>query len=360
MMTDSSRRHNSTFAADTPKSIALVRLSALGDVCNTVPLVRAVQQAWPQARLTWIIGRLEHRLVDDLPGIEFVVFDKKHYFKSLKAVRQALGGHRYDVLLQAQVSQRSSLVGALVKARRRIGFDPPRARFGHGLVVNERIDAVPFQHQSQAFLQFARKLGIPAENIDRRLPIGDEDRCFAHRHQPQESRAVIISPASSHPLRNWHAAGYAEVADWIIETAKRPVILMGGPSSFEKNLGLAIRKHMKSKPLDLIGQDTLKQALAMFERAACVVTPDSGPAHFADAMGTPVVGLYAATWARRSGPLNSLDHTVDMFPEAAHQFMGCEPDQLRWGKRIEKPGVMDLITPGMVIQKLKALFGSPV
>src|SRR5690625_3294868 len=102
MMTDSSRRHNSTFAADTPKSIALVRLSALGDVCNTVPLVRAVQQAWPQARLTWIIGRLEHRLVDDLPGIEFVVFDKKHYFKSLKAVRQALRSEEHTSELQSR------------------------------------------------------------------------------------------------------------------------------------------------------------------------------------------------------------------------------------------------------------------
>ncbi|HLS05607.1 MAG TPA: glycosyltransferase family 9 protein [Wenzhouxiangella sp.] len=358
-MTDSSHRDNAAFTHDPPQSIALVRLSALGDVCNTVPLVRAIQQAWPQARLTWIIGRVEYRLVGDLPGIEFVVFDKKHYFKSLRAVREALGGHRHDVLLQAQVSQRSTLVGALVKARRRIGFDLPRSRLGHGLVINERIDAIPFQHQSRAFLQFARHLGIPAENIDRRLPIDDEDRCFARRHQPQENHAVIISPASSHSLRNWHAAGYAEVADWIIEVAKRPVILMGGPSDFEKSLGLAIRKHMKNKPLDLIGQDTLKQALAMFERAACVITPDSGPAHFADAMGTPVVGLYAATWARRSGPLTSLNHTVDMFPEAARQFMGCEPEQLRWGKRIEKPGVMDLITPGMVIEKLQALLEAP-
>src|SRR5699024_5583497 len=158
----------------------------------------------------------------------------------------------------------------------------------------------------------------------------------------------------------WHAAGYAAVADWVIEQTGRPVILMGGPGPAERALGQAIERHAGNPVTNLIGRDTIKQALAMFERAACVIAPDSGPAHFADAMGTPVVGLYAATWARRSGPIDSLAHTVDMFPEAAHQFMGCEPDQLRWGKRIEKPGVMDLITPGMVIQKLKALFGSPV
>jgi heptosyltransferase I len=72
-------------------------------------------------------------------------------------------------------------------------------------------------------------------------------------------------------------------------------------------------------------------------------------------MGTPVVGLYAATWARRSGPLDSLEHTVDRFPEAARRFAGREPEELRWGKRLELPGVMALITPDMVIEKLERL-----
>jgi heptosyltransferase I len=112
---------------------------------------------------------------------------------------------------------------------------------------------------------------------------------------------------------------------------------------------------MRRTPVNLIGRDTLKQSLAMFERAACLVAPDTGPAHFADAMGLPVVGLYAATWSRRSGPYSSLAHTVDRFPQAARTLKGCEPEQLRWGKRLEKPGVMELITPDDVIEKLRPI-----
>ena len=89
-----------------------------------------------------------------------------------------------------------------------------------------------------------------------------------------------------------------------------------------------------------------------------MVAPDSGPAHFADAMGTPVVGLYAATWARRSGPVNNLEHSVDRFPDAARRFAGREPEKLRWGKRLERPGVMALITPEMVIERLRPLLGA--
>jgi heptosyltransferase I len=335
-----------------------LRLSALGDVCNTVPLVRAIQRAWPETALTWIVGKAEHRLVHDLPGVEFIVFDKRGSFAGFRKARRQLAGRRFDTLLLAQVSQRSSLVASLVRAGRRIGFDKARSRPGHGLVTNEHIDAVPFQHQVDAFLEFARHLGLSADGLDRRLPVPEDARAFAREHQPEAGRAVIISPASSHTRRNWHAQGYAAVADWVVDNTGRPVILMGGPGPAEKELGQSIEARVRNPVVNLIGRDTIKQALAMFERAACVVAPDSGPAHFADAMGTPVVGLYAATWARRSGPINSLDHTVDRFPHAAREFAGREPEELRWGKRLERPGVMALITPEMVIEKLGPLLVS--
>jgi heptosyltransferase I len=335
-----------------------LRLSALGDVCNTVPLVRAIQRAWPETALTWIVGKAEHRLVHDLPGVEFIVFDKRGSFAGFRKARRQLAGRRFDTLLLAQVSQRSSLVASLVRAGRRIGFDKARSRPGHGLVTNEHIDAVPFQHQVDAFLEFARHLGLSADGLDRRLPVPEDARAFAREHQPEAGRAVIISPASSHTRRNWHAQGYAAVADWVVDNTGRPVILMGGPGPAEKELGQSIEARVRNPVVNLIGRDTIKQALAMFERAACVVAPDSGPAHFADAMGTPVVGLYAATWARRSGPINSLDHTVDRFPQAAREFAGREPEELRWGKRLERPGVMALITPEMVIEKLGPLLVS--
>lgn len=344
-----------THPVEVPRSICLVRLSALGDVCNTIPVARSIRRNWPETALTWVIGRSELALVRDLPGIEFIVVDKRQRFSGLLDVRRQLAGRRFDMLLLAQVSQRASIISTLIRAERRIGFDHARSRPGHGLRINERIMSTPFEHQALALQGFARHLGITPEPSDRRLPVSDEDRAFARHHQPEVGRAVIISPSSSHAARNWHAEGYAEVADWIIENARRPVILAGGPAPAEQALGRAIEGHMRHSPLNLIGRDTLGQAVAMLERAACLISPDSGPVHFADAMDTPVVGLYAATWARRSGPLSSLAHTVDRYPEAARQFAGMAPEQLRWGKRLEIPGVMKLITPGMVIEKLEPL-----
>ncbi len=338
-----------------PDSICLLRLSALGDVCHCIATVRAAQRQWPAAHLSWIIGKGEYRLVRDLPEVEFIVYDKRGGMHELLRLRRQLAGRRFDVLLHAQVSLRANLIAALVRADRRIGFDNARAREGHGLVISESIPAAPFQIQAEALLSFAEALGAETAGIDRAPSIGEQDQEFANQHQPQPGRAVLISPCSSHAARNWSVAGYAEVADWVFENTDRPVILVGGPSEMEKRTGEAIESAMRHEPVSLIGKDTLGQSLAMLDRAACLVAPDSGPVHFAAALGTPVVGLYASTWSRRSGPQGSLEHCVDHFPEACRKYLGREPEQVRWGKRIEKPGVMDLVETAGVVERLERL-----
>lgn len=342
-------------AVSIPDAICLLRLSALGDVCHCIATARAIQRQFPSARLTWIIGKGEVRLVRDLPGVEFVVFDKQAGWGELLRLRRQLTGRRFDVLLHAQVSLRANLIAALIRADRRIGFDCARAREGHGLALNERIPAVAFQHQADALVSFAGVLGADTAGIDRAPPIGEEDREFALKHQPEAGRAVLVSPCSSRAARNWPVENYAEIADWVIENTGRPVILVGGPSEMEAHTGEAIESAMRNQPVNLVGKDTLGQSLAMLERAACLIAPDSGPVHFAAALGTPVVGLYASTWSRRSGPLGSLEHCVDRFPEACRKYLGREPEQVKWGKRIEKTGVMSLVETATVIERLERL-----
>ncbi|MFI4959436.1 MAG: glycosyltransferase family 9 protein, partial [Lysobacterales bacterium] len=117
-------------------SICLLRTSAIGDVTHVVPLVRTLQQAWPHIALTWIVGKLERKLVGDLPGVEFLTFDKTAGWAGMRAVHAALRGQRFDALLQMQVAMRSNLLSLGIKADRRIGYDRARAKDLHGLVIN--------------------------------------------------------------------------------------------------------------------------------------------------------------------------------------------------------------------------------
>ena len=130
------------------------------------------------------------------------------------------------------------------------------------------------------------------------------------------------------------------------------VVLSGGPTALERKTGAAIENRMQRQAINLIGEDTLPQLVAVLKRVEVVLSPDAGPVHLANALGTAVIGLYASTWSLRSGPYNSLPLCVDKFPQAAERFRGKSPQELRWGTRIQDDGVMDLIGIDDVIERL--------
>lgn len=345
------------FAEIRMSSICILRLSALGDVSHVVPVVRAIQQQMPGAQITWVCGRREHKIVADIDGLRFVVFEKENGVSAYRDLRRQLAGERFDILLHMQVAARANFASALIKADRRLGWDKARSRDLHRFFVNERIPGADQQHQVQGFLSFARALGLDADEPIWNLPVSDASQDFAERALPGEQPTLLISPCSSHSIRNWSANGYAAVADYAVGRLGMRVALAGGPSEPELGTGSAIAEAMSRDVVNLIGRDTLPQSLALLRRADIVLSPDAGPAHLANALGTPVIGLYASTWAKRSGPYNSLDLCVDRFPEAARQFRGKEPQDLRWGARIEQAGVMDLIPVDAVIEKVEQAAG---
>jgi heptosyltransferase I len=328
-------------------------LSALGDATHTLPVVRAIQDHWPGTQITWIIGKLERRLLGDLGGVEFIVFDKRGGWSEVGKLRVALRGRLFDVLLHMQVAARANLLSRLVRAPVRLGWDRGRSRDFHHWFSNCQVAAVPFQHQVQGFLEFPRALGIRVDEPRWDLPLAASADAWAAEQLPGDQPILLISPCSSHALRNWQPTNYAKVADHAAAEFGLRVVLSGGPSALERDTARAIETTMKARCINLVGKDTLEQSKALLRRADLVLTPDAGPAHIASALGTPVLGLYAATWSRRSGPYNSLELCVDHYEEAARKFRGKEADELRWGHRIEEPGVMDLVRPEEVIERLE-------
>lgn len=332
----------------TPLSICLLRLSALGDVTHVVPLVRTLQTAWPQVALAWVIGKGEHRLLEGLPGVDFVEYDKKSGFTGMRALRtrlfERIDGGRFDALLQMQVAARANLLSAFVPATRRIGYDRSRAKDLHGLFVNERIPDRSGIHVLDAIGSFCEPLGLKQTEVRWDLPVPDAAREWADAQWVEDGRpTLLISPCSSHVLRNWHADRYAAVADHAATRGWR-IVLCGGRSQLERDTTDAIVAAMKTPALDLVGKDTLKQLPALLERADLVMTPDSGPMHIANAIGTKVLGLHAASNPARSGPYSDRRYCVDRYDDAARKYLGKPASDLKWGTKIEHDGVMDLVT----------------
>ncbi len=336
-----------------PASLCLLRTSALGDVTHVVPMIRTLQARWPHTQLTWIIGKLESRLVGDLPGVEFLIFDKGKGWHGFRELRAQLTGRHFDALLHMQVALRANALSTLVHAPLRIGYDAARAKDLHGWFVNRRIAARSGEHVLDALASFLEPLGIRQTDVRWDIPIPDDAEEFAAQHLPGDARTLLVSPCSSHALRNWRPERYAAVMDHAAAQSWR-VVLCGGPSAFEREFGAAIAAKCKNPPLDLIGKDTLKQFMALTRRAQLVLTPDSGPMHIANAVGTPVLGLHAASNPARSGPYSDRRWCVDRYDAAARKFKDKPAAELPWGAKIEYPGVMDLIEIDAVIERFDA------
>ena len=341
-----------------PASVCILRLSAIGDVCHTLAVVRTLQQAWPDTRFTWIIGKLEAKLLSHLPDIEFIVYDKRSGLKGYRQLRQQLQQRRFDVLLHMQLSIRASLIAMLLKAGIRLGFDRARARELQWLFTNRSIPAQRNQHVLDGLFGFADYFGLHEHVLRWDIPLPGSALAYAQDVIPDTQPTLMISPCSSHVLRNWRAEYYAEVADFASSQLGMRVLICGGPSALEKEMGAAICAQMKQPVSNLVGKDTLLQLLATLQRATVLISPDSGPAHMATAVGTPIIGLYATANPARSGPYLSREWCVNKYEMAAEKFLHKPASRIAWTTKIEYPGVMDLITPAEVIQKLQQLMAS--
>jgi heptosyltransferase I len=344
--------------AEPPRSVCILRLSAIGDTCHVVPIVRTLQQAWPATQLTWIIGKSEARLMSLIEGVEFITVDKRASLAGLRALRAALLGRHFDVLLHMQLALRASLVAQCVSAGVKLGFDRPRARELQWLFTNARIAARTREHVLDSFFGFPAALGIGERLLRWDLPLSPTARAYAERLIPDSRPTLVISPCSHHPLRNWRAARYAALAEYAATRHGMRVILAGGQSELEQRTGAEIERLCSTRLINQIGQDTLPELLGLLSRARALLAPDSGPAHMATMVGTPVIGLYAATNPARSGPYLSGRWCINAYPAAARTFRGCEPSELPWNHKIEEPGVMDLITVDQVTAKIDELLGS--
>lgn len=329
-----------------PKSIALLRLSALGDVTHVLPLVHTLQRHIPEAKLYWIIDTSGYRLLEGLPEVHFYTYDKRSGLAGMHQLRKQVQREHgeFDILLHMQLSLRANILAGCIPARRRVGFHVRNAKEGHRFVVKEHIPYSGRVHVLDTFGYFAQPLGFMQDSVSWGLPVPADAVAWAETQWPKDQRpTMIISPCSSHAHRNWYAERYAAVADHVVQRGWR-VVLCAGRSALEQQMCAHIVAQAQASLVDLSGKDTLKQLAALLARADIVLTPDAGPMHIANAVGTSVLGLHAASNPLRSGPYSDIRYCVDRYDDAARRFLKRSATQLPWGTKIERQGVMDLIT----------------
>ena len=337
-----------------------MRLSAIGDTCHALAVIRRLQDNWPDAHITWIIGKTEATLMSAIRDVDFVIFDKSLGRKAYKDVRAQLRGKQFDVALCMHASMRANFLIRSIPSRIRLGFDLPRARDFQWLFTNRRIAATPGEHAMEAMLAFATAIGAEPRELRWDIPLTNQEREFAAGHVAGSRPLVVISPCTSQRsrnYRNWSSARFVDVIQHLETVHGARVIITGGPTDVERDYGEQLS--FNSAAENLVGKTSLRELAALLATADLVICPDSGPAHIATAMGTPVIGLYATSNPDRTGPYVSRELTVNRYPDAISRYLGKNVRDLRWGQRVRHPDAMDLIEVSDVIEKVDFFFEIP-
>ncbi|MBI4871620.1 MAG: glycosyltransferase family 9 protein [Candidatus Riflebacteria bacterium] len=230
---------------------------------------------------------------------------------TIPAVVRELRSRRYELALDLQRLFKSGALAWLSGAPVRLGFDVNRARELSWLFTNRKLDPHdPQRHVVDQYLELARYLGIEHPAVEWRLQPPAAAREQAGELLAGGGRWAVLHLGAGKPANRWPAPGWAKLAQGLVQSLGFSVCLVGGAD--DRMAARAVTGLVPGgfAPLDLVGQTSLPLLMAVLERAAVVVSADSGPMHLAVALGRPVVALFGPANPLRTGPYGQLDQVV--------------------------------------------------
>jgi lipopolysaccharide heptosyltransferase I len=301
-----------------PRSICILRLSSIGDVIHTIPVVDLLKERFPNARITWVAEKTMTPLLNHHPGIDqLLLVDSRGWAKQILSTwREILGFIRYyrsqefDVALDFQGHFKSAVLARLSGAPRRIGMSrSDRKESWSSMLLNEfSHQTEQQQHIIEKNLALLESLGIDVGNHPLNFHIHPDEEAVQYvaseLQKLETERFILVNPGGGWITKLWEADKFAQLLDSIYNDLNIPALITWGPG--EKHIADRIARKCISPALVSFSTN-LSELIALTQRARLVVSGDSGPLHLASAMGVPVVGLYGPTDPERNGPWNPHD-----------------------------------------------------
>ena len=237
---------------------------------------------------------------------------------------------RYDLVFDFQQLLKSGVLAGLARGDRKIGFGKGMQHMEKSyLFLNKTIPPVSMEHHAlKRYLMLVAAAGIPVRKIVYDLPVEEEDRKAVSDHlgRPEstdskpdaDSAFVVLNPMANWETKLWRNDRFADLADRLIQAYGVRVVFTGGPG--DEPMIADIRSRMEGVALNLAGRTSLKQLAALYQRARCVITTDTGPMHLAAAVGTPVEALFGPTAPWRTGHFGPGHRIVRLGPACSPCF----------------------------------------
>lgn len=319
--------------------ILIINPFGIGDVLFTTPLIRAIKEALPDARVSYWCNRRVKDILADNPRLEKIFAfsrgdlkkiwraSKVEWLKKFIGLLNGLKKEKFDLAIDFSLDHRYGLAAKAVGIKKRIGFDYKRR--GRFLTDKIEIDGFSHRHMVEWYLDLLKFLQI--QPIDRRMEVfvPDSEKALA---QEMFSRAgigandLVIGVAcgggsswgKDAALKQWPAERFAQLIDRLCVDLGARVVLLG--DSADRDSADIIKATAKSNFLDLVGKTGLQRLAAAVANLKLIVANDGGPMHMAVALGIKTVAIFGPVDDLVYGPYPAqADHIV------VKNDVGCNP-----------------------------------
>jgi len=340
------------------KEILIIRLSSIGDVIHCTPVASSLKSAWPDCKITWLVGEVSADLIKNNPSIdEIIIWSRERFEKSFRdfKFKEALGmwrdlqnkvhGKQYYAVLDIHGLFLTGMIARLINTQRRIGMTGTKEL--NSLFMTQTCKPLG-RHITDKYLGVLTGLGIQSVDHKMNLVIAEDAKKFAERFLkdhailPQEKVLVLVL-GTTWPTKNWPVASFIEAVKLLHKDFR--IILCGGKAELE--LGREVEMRAGVPVINAVGLTNLLEMAGIIELASVVVAGDTGPLHMAGALEVPTVGMFGPTDPATYVPFGEQHAMLSSALECSY----CHKQRCPQGE--EK--CMRSITPAAVVQKVYAV-----
>ena len=295
-----------------PRRILLIKPSAIGDVVHALPILNLLRRKWPDAHIAWLLTPACSNLLDGHPMLnEVILFERGRLGRGwrepaaaagLFAFTRRLRAEQFDLVVDLQGLLRSGWFTRATRAPVRIGFK--NAREFAPLFYTHKVDVGDTeQHAIDRYLKVAAALGCGDSPVEFPFHVTDADRRHVAALVPPDRPYAVLIPGTNWRTKRWPVERVASLGKILRERFGLSIIAAGSPD--ESALAEQV-----AADVNVAGRTTLRQLVALLDRAALVVANDSGPMHIAAALGRPLVTPFGPTNPVRTGPYRRDDTVI--------------------------------------------------
>ncbi len=335
-----------------PHRILMIRPSALGDVCRSVPVLASLRRAFSDAEIDWVVQSEYSEVIESHPDLTTpVAFPRKELELALRKpaiARDAVGWlkklrqRKYDLVFDLQGLGRSGLMTKATRAPRRIGFRDAREFSWLGYNVRHA-PPPPHTHTVDRMLALLEAEGIEPVR-DMRLYVSECDRDWWSERKPPHY--AVLAPTSRWLSKRWPIERWRDLIEPLLVRGFESIVIIGAPG--EENQVEPLCTLEAPFLMNLTGRCTIGQMMAVIEGAGLLIANDSAPLHMAVGLERPCLGLFGPTDPAIVGPYRK--------PHAALRIFRPKPGEIinyRDAKLEDR--LMRVISAAAVIQRIDHL-----